>query len=899
MKVSLVAKFLYRIGLGAARRAWLVVTAWVLVLGLAAAAMLGFGGKLTSAMSIPGLESQTVIDKLKVSFPAASRGSGTVVFQTANGAPFTEPQRAGISAALARVLDVSAVADVVDPFVTEATIAAKRTEVAAGKAKIESATAQLDAGQAALDGAPEKLAAGKQQLASAQADLDAGAAQLAAAKADLDGKLAQLDAGIAQAKAGGAPSATINEMLAQRQQLVGGLAQIAAKEKALIAGQTKIDAGLAEIAKQEAALTTGQAKIDAGRTELAANAEKLAIGERLLAVSAAFRTVSRDESTALGTVMFTTPINEVEANTFDTVKQALAATVIPGVELEYSSELNPKVDSILGAGEIVGLVVAAIVLLVMLGTLIGAGLPVLSALIGVGVSASIAMAFSGAIEMTTTTPVLGVMLGLAVGIDYTLFILNRHRRQLKAGVELRESIGLANGTSGSAVLFAGMTVVIALAALNLTGIGFLGLMGSVGAGAIVVAVLVALTLTPALLSLAGVRVLSRKERAKFAAEADHSAAAAPKNALQPVWANRHPWIAILLASLAVLTLAIPAASLRLGLPDGSSEAVESTQYKAYKLTSAAFGEGANGPIIAIVTLPAKLDETAELGAQADIAERIMGLDNVAAAVPAAVSEDHRTLMFQVLPSTGPASVETTDLVRDIRSLAPGITDDFDATLGVTGLAAMNIDISKKIGDVLPLYLGTVLVLSLLLLIVVFRSIAVPLLASAGFLASIMATFGAVVAVFQWGWLGAVFGVHDPGPVLSFLPIILIGVLFGLAMDYQLFITSGMREAHIHGKSSRDSINFGVHLSRAVITAAAIIMIFVFGGFAFSHMAMIRPMGFGMAFGVLVDAFIVRLLLVPAVMTILGERAWWIPRWLDRVLPDVDIEGAALERDHLH
>lgn len=304
-------------------------------------------------------------------------------------------------------------------------------------------------------------------------------------------------------------------------------------------------------------------------------------------------------------------------------------------------------------------------------------------------------------------------------------------------------------------------------------------------------------------------------------------------------------------------------------------------------------------MLAIVTLPQPLDAFHELQLQAGIAERLRALGNVAAVVPAAVSTDHRKLMFQVLPTAGPASVETAKLVQDMRDLEPGVARDFGATLGVTGLAAMNIDVSKKLADVLPMYLATVLLLSLVLLIAVFRSIAVPLLASVGFLATIMATFGAVVAVFEWGWMGSLFGVHDPGPVLSFLPTILIGVLFGLAMDYQLFITSGIREAHVHGKSSADSINYGVHLSRAVVMAAAIIMIFVFGGFAFSHMAMIRPMGFGLAFGVLVDAFIVRLMLVPAVLTILGERAWWLPAWLDRLLPDVDIEGAALEREHLH
>lgn len=893
------AKFLYRIGLGAARRAWLVVTAWVVILGIGAAAMLGFAGTLTTALTIPGLESQTVIDDLKTSFPIASRGSGTVVFSTENGAAFTVAQQQQISAALAGVLDVAGVADVVDPFATEAMITAKRAQVTGGLAQIESATAQLAAAQTKIDGAPAQLDAAEQKLVVGQGQLDTGVAQLAAAKADLEAKLTQLDAGLTQAKSAGAPQATIDGMLAQRQQLVGGLAEIGKKEKALAVNQVKIDAGLAEIARQRAALAAGQAKIDVGMAEIESNTATLAIAERLLAVSEAFSTVSADDATALGTVQFALPSNEIEASTFDAVKESLAASVIPGVQIEYSAELSPKVESILGVGEIVGLMVAAIVLFVMLGTLIGAGLPVISALLGVGVSATTAMALSGSIEMTTTTPVLGVMLGLGVGIDYTLFILNRHRRQLKAGVELRESIGLANGTSGSAVLFAGMTVVIALAALNLTGIGFLGLMGSVAAGAIIAAVLVALTLTPALLSLVGVRVLSKKERAKFAAEVDHSAAATPRNALQPVWANRHPWIAILLVSVAVLTLAIPAASLRLGLPDGSSEALESTQYQAYKLTSEAFGEGANGPVLVIASLADGLGETAELRLQADIAERIMALENVDAVVPAAVSDDHRKLMFQVMPTTGPASEETAQLVRDIRDIRAAVERDFGVILGVTGLAAMNIDISKKIADVLPLYLGTVLLLSLLLLIVVFRSIAVPVLASAGFLASILATFGAVVAVFQWGWLGGVFGVHDPGPVLSFLPIILIGVLFGLAMDYQLFITSGMREAHIHGRSSHDSVNYGVHLSRAVVVAAAIIMIFVFGGFAFSHMAMIRPMGFGMAFGVLVDAFLVRLVLVPAVMTILGEKAWWIPRWLDRILPDVDIEGAALEREHLH
>ena len=238
-------------------------------------------------------------------------------------------------------------------------------------------------------------------------------------------------------------------------------------------------------------------------------------------------------------------------------------------------------------------------------------------------------------------------------------------------------------------------------------------------------------------------------------------------------------------------------------------------------------------------------------------------------------------------------------MRDLRALAPSVLKTYRGDLGVTGITASNIDVSKKLNDALPLYLGTVILLSLLLLILVFRSIAVPLIASAGFLLTVFATLGAVVAVHQWGWFGSLFDIHNPGPILSFLPTMLIGILFGLAMDYQLFLVSGMREAYAHGKPARESIVRGLRLGRSVVIAAAIIMITVFGGFAFSHLTAMRPIGFGLAVGVLIDAFLVRMVLVPAFMTLLGDKAWWLPKWLDRLLPDVDVEGAKLERTHLH
>jgi RND superfamily putative drug exporter len=285
--------------------------------------------------------------------------------------------------------------------------------------------------------------------------------------------------------------------------------------------------------------------------------------------------------------------------------------------------------------------------------------------------------------------------------------------------------------------------------------------------------------------------------------------------------------------------------------------------------------------------------------QVEIEDVLMAQNDVAAVAPVGVAADGGLLAFQVIPEDGPSSVSTEALVGDLRALSPLDSDDNGSVeLGVAGQASGNIDVSAALANALPIYLAVVIGLSILIMVVVFRSLLVPLIATGGFLLSFFAALGAVTAIYQWGWLGAVFGVHDPGPVLNFAPVILVGVLFGLAMDYQLFIASGMREAFVHGASARVAVVAGVRGARAVVTAAAIIMISVFGGFMFSHLAMIRPLGFGMAVGVLFDAFVVRLLLMPALMHLLGRSAWWLPKWLDRILPDVDVEGASLERPAL-
>jgi RND superfamily putative drug exporter len=879
------ANLLYKLGQLSARRAWLVIVAWVLILGSTVGLMLGFAGKLSTTMSLPGTPSQMVIDDLQKSFPLATNGSGEVVFHKTDGVAFTASEKAAIDELLAKVKAEPTISDALNPFTTEASLVKNRADLVDGQAKLDSAPTDLKAAQ-------DKLDAGKAKLEASQKQLDAGKVKLAAAAKDLDAKLAQVNGAIAQMKAGGAPQAQIDALVANQAQILAGQAEIAKQKAALVSGQAKIDAGIL-------AIVDGQKKIDDGTAAIATNKTKLASATKILAAMKNFHTVSTDGQTATVSVQFNKPAGELSSESIAAVAAIFEEAKIANVQIELSQSLTKSLPSIGGPAEVIGLLSAAVVLFVMLGTLVAAGLPVLGALIGVAVSATGALALSSLVEMNSTTPMLGVMLGLAVGIDYSLFILNRHRRQLKAGVEMRESIGLANGTSGNAVVFAGLTVIIALVALNVTGVGFLGLMGSVGAISIVVAVMVAVTFTPAMMSLVGLKVLSKKERAQIGSEQSKVDAVEPKNADRPVLSTRKPWLSILVVAIVMGIAAQPLGALRLGLPDGSSEPVTSTQYKSFKLTEAAFGAGVNGPLVTVATTDHPVSGQVASDLQANIATDLMKLKSVVSVIPAAISDDKTKLLFQIIPTDGPASESTEKLVFAVRGLADELKSKYGVELGVTGAAAAQIDISKKLADALPLYLGAVLLLSMFVLILVFRSLLLPLIASAGFLLTVMATLGSTVAVFQWGWLGAVFGIHDPGPIMSFVPTLIIGVVFGLAMDYQLFLGSGMREAYVHGKSAKDAVNFGMHLSSRVVIAAAIIMITVFGGFAFSDSTTIRPIGFGLAVGVLFDAFLVRLVLIPAIMALIGKAAWWIPKWVDRILPDVDVEGAALEREHLH
>lgn len=827
------ALFLYRLGKFSYRRRWLVISLWLAVLVAVGGSAAAFHSKLSNNFQIPGTETQRIADKLKQELPAASGGTATIVFEASDGG-FTTESRAAVTDALKKLQTVPNVRGTVDPFATQA---------------------QVDQAGQAITGGEQQLAAGQAQLDASRAQLEAGAAQLAGAEQQL--------------AAAGAPAALIEAQLGQ----------------------------------QKAALAEGQAKLDAGAREIEASKAKLELGKRQAEASSAIRFVSGDGRAAVAQVQFNTSINGLSPEVRQQVQDIAHETSAAGVTAYASKEITEDISELFGAAEVIGIAVAALVLIIMLGTLIAAGLPLLMAVIGVGVGVGITFALSGLFDMSSISPMLALMLGLAVGIDYSLFIVNRHRTQLLAGMGLEESVARATGTSGNAVVFAGLTVIIALAALVVPGLPFLAVMGLAAAGTVAVAVLVAITLTPAMLSLIGRRIISKRAWAKAEAhnaEPGHEAVDEARDRERSThgWGGlvtRHPVLALLAGVLLLGTLALPATQLQLALPDGGSEPVESEAYQAYDLTARSFGEGVTGPIVAVGEFPANLDEAQAQTLQYDVADKLRAVDNVVAAVPVALSEDRRTAVFQVIPKEGPASASTVQVVAELRGLNDDIQSEYGVAMGLTGQTAGNVDVSTKLGDALPPYLAIVVGLSLILLLLVFRSIVVPLLATGGFLLSLAAAFGAVVAVYQWGWLGGVFDVANPGAVLSFLPIILIGVLFGLAMDYQVFIASGMREAYMHGSTAKQAVRVGFRHAAAVVTAAAIIMVSVFAGFIFSHLTMVRPLGFAMAFGVLLDAFVVRMTIVPAVMYLLGEKSWWLPRWLDRILPDVDVEGAQLNR----
>ncbi|MEU3479091.1 MMPL family transporter [Streptomyces sp. NPDC033754] len=583
--------------------------------------------------------------------------------------------------------------------------------------------------------------------------------------------------------------------------------------------------------------------------------------------------VSRDGSTAYVSVAYKVNGMELTDETREALTQAGQNAQGKGLTVEVGGDALQSMPET-GAGEIVGVIIAGIVLVITFGSLVAAGLPLLTAIIGVGIGVSSISALANVLDLGSTTSTLAMMIGLAVGIDYALFIVSRYRAELADGREKEDAAGRAVGTAGSAVVFAGLTVVIALVGLAVVNIPMLTKMGFAAAGTVVIAVLIALTLIPALLGFAGNKVVGRKQRKGTATTGDK-----PNGGTR--WARfviRRPLMVLLVGVIGLGAIAVPAASLEMGLPDDGVKPTSTTERRAYDALSDGFGPGFNGPLLVVVDGDkATADKTVST---------IKGLEGWAAVTPATPNKAGDAAMITVVPKDRPSSVATEDLVHDIRN---STGDD----VLVTGATAMNIDFSQKMNDALVPYLALVVGLAFLLLTVVFRSILVPLKAALGFLLSVVAALGAVVAVFQWGWLGSLFGVEQTGPIMSMMPIFMVGVVFGLAMDYEVFLVTRMREAYVHGERPGEAIVTGFRHSARVVVAAAVIMIAVFSGFIGMDDQMIKMIGFGLAVAVLFDAFVVRMAIVPAVLALLGHKAWWLPKWLDRVLPNVDVEGESL------
>ncbi|TDL45269.1 MMPL family transporter [Microbacterium oleivorans] len=593
--------------------------------------------------------------------------------------------------------------------------------------------------------------------------------------------------------------------------------------------------------------------------------------------------VSADGTTAVAEITFATLDNEqLRESAAHAVAEVAADIRMAGLTAEVGGSLSSDIPEILGPSELVGAAVAFLVLLLTFGSLVAAGANMGGALLGVGVGILGVLAFSAVSPIGNITPILAVMLGLAVGIDYGLFVLSRFRSELRVGREVGEAIGVATGTAGSAVVFAGATVVIALVGLTVVGIPFLGEMGLAAAAAVVVAVLMSLTLLPALMSRMGRRALPRRERSSTT----HLPVPARWASAWGKGVTRRPLFALFGTVLVLGATAVPMFGMTTSLTIPGGEDPDSTTRAAYDLIAEEFGKGAQDPLVVLVTTTDDVTDSA-----ADAQAEVEALPNVATVIPSGLSDDGSTALFTVLAESGPLDSDTSELVKNIRAL-----ESDGVSFQVTGGTAIALDSDQQLQTALITYLAIIVGLSLVLLIVLFRSLLVPLIATIGFLLSLGAALGSTVAVFQWGWLDALVQAPQGNPLLSLLPIIVTGILFGLAMDYQVFLVSRIHEAYRQGLSPSNAISAGFEKSATVVVAAAAIMTAVFGGFALSPSSLVGSIALALAVGVVADAILVRMMLIPALLALLGRHAWWLPKWLDRVLPHVDVEGSTPEGD---
>lgn len=603
--------------------------------------------------------------------------------------------------------------------------------------------------------------------------------------------------------------------------------------------------------------------------------------------------ISPGGTIALGQVQWSAPAPNVTTSSLNAVTDAMKPVQADGVEVEYNGSVypgwNPPISEL---PELIGLVIAFIILMITFGAFAAAGMPILGAIIGVITTLMGITAVASVVSIASASTTVALMLGLSCGIDYGLFILSRHRTNLLNGMTPEESVPLAMGTSGSAVVFAALTVVIALCGLSVVGIPFLTVMGLAAAASVTVALLIALTLLPAILGFAGTKVATFARLPLLGARAERvarRAAAEPDSVAGARWARfvvrrRVPVLAGAIVLLGVL--AIPALSVQLGLPSGASQPAGNTQRKAYDLTTEGFGVGFNGALLIVAQDDRTVADTQQI---ATALSKFSGVANVTPVIT-----QNGIGLIKLIPDSGPSDSATTTLVHAIRDDRAAIEGRTGAHILVGGTTASNIDVSAKLSAALPVFLITVVGLAFILLTFAFRTILVPVKSILGFLLSMAAALGAQVAMFQWGWGQHLFGI-TPSQTISFLPIIMLAIIFGLSSDYEVFVVSRIKEEYTRNGDARRAVRRGTALSARVVTAAALIMFSIFVAFMFTGNPTIKAIGFSFAAGVFLDAFVVRLTLVPAVMAIAGSKLWYHPRWFARHVPDPDIEGQRLER----
>jgi RND superfamily putative drug exporter len=595
--------------------------------------------------------------------------------------------------------------------------------------------------------------------------------------------------------------------------------------------------------------------------------------------------VSDDGKIAYATIQFDVANDKLDKEKTREIIAIAKGAAGDGLDIQLGG--NPVQEAEQEEGDssfLIGLMAAVIILLLTFGTVVAMGLPIITALFALGVGLSLVTLGTHVFNTANFAIILAAMIGLGVGIDYALFILTRFLNGLDEGLEPQPAAVKAVDTAGRAVLFAGITVIISLMGMFLLGLNFLYGVAAAAALAVLFTMIAALTLLPALLTMVGRRI----DRLRIPGLGKRSTST-NEGGRWFRWSReiqRRPWRAAILSGGLLLILCIPTLSLRLGTNDAGTEPPEKTTRKAYDLLGEGFGPGFNGPFVMVAALPSKGDDEGLV----QLSKALEDEQGVAAVTSVTLNKQENTGVFQLYPTTSPQSVETTDLLDHIRDdVIPPIEATTGAQLHVGGVNAVFEDFGEAISEKLPLFIGVVVLLSALLLMIVFRSLLVPLKAVVMNLLSIGASFGLVVAVFQWGWGASLIGVDNTGPIISFLPIFLFSIVFGLSMDYEVFLMSRIHEEWEHKRDPTEAVTRGLALTGRVITAAAAIMITVFASFMLGEERIIKLFGLGLASAVLIDALIIRTILVPAIMQIFGRKAWWFPNWLNRIVPRLSVE----------